>query len=289
MTTTAVTRDLKETTDTLLSSKEAWSGKISRGRRKPGLGTTDVTEKATGAKLGEMGFDSPEDLSIAATTARQGHFMDTCRLQNEIDVEFVVPAATDEVLVAAAKSGNHPAFVELWRRYSNAVFKVAYRITKSRDDADDVIQDAWMKAYVHLNTFDGRAKFSTWLTRIAINSALMTLRRKRAHPETSMEITDGETWQPREIADQTKDVEELYARHERVKRLRRAICRLQPSLRNVVEIHQSNDSSVKEIAELAGLSVAATKSRLLRARAALRRDLVERREKQCPVVQEKYR
>jgi RNA polymerase sigma-70 factor (ECF subfamily) len=104
-----------------------------------------------------------------------------------------------------------------------------------------------------------------------------------------MEITDGETWQHWEIADQTKDVEELYVRHERMERLRRAICSLQPSLRNVVEIHQSNDSSVKEIAELAGLSVAATKSRLLRARRALRKDLVERREKQCPVVQEKYR
>jgi RNA polymerase sigma-70 factor (ECF subfamily) len=121
-----------------------------------------------------------------------------------------------------------------------------------------------------------------------INSALMTLRRKRAHPETSMEIRDGETWQPLEFADQTKNVDELYVRHERAERLRRAICRLKPPLRNVVEIHQSNDSSVKEIAELAGLSVAATKSRLLRARAALRRDLVERPEKQCPAVQKRY-
>jgi RNA polymerase sigma-70 factor (ECF subfamily) len=204
---------------------------------------------------------------------REGHFRDTCGLQNEIDVEFSVPAATDEVLVAAAKSGNHPAFVELWKRHSNTAFKMVYRITGNRDDAEDVIQDAWMKAYVHLKTFDGRAKFSTWLTRIAINSALMTLRRKRAHPEASMEITDGETWQPREIADPAKDVEELYARHETVERLRRAICRLQPTLRDVVEIHQSNDGSVKEVAELAGISVAATKSRLLRARSILRRSL----------------
>jgi hypothetical protein len=78
--------------------------------------------------------------------------------------------------------------------------------------------------------------------------------------------TDGETWQHWEIADQTKNVEGLYVMHERTARLRRAICRLQPLLRNVVEIHQSNDKSVKEIADLAGLSVAATKSRLLRAR-----------------------
>jgi RNA polymerase sigma factor (sigma-70 family) len=62
-------------------------------------------------------------------------------------------------------------------------------------DAEDVIQDAWTNAYVHLKSFDGRARFSTWLTRIAINTALMTLRRKRVHPETSAESADGETWQ----------------------------------------------------------------------------------------------
>jgi RNA polymerase sigma-70 factor (ECF subfamily) len=197
--------------------------------------------------------------------------MDTRRLQD--DVELVVPAATDEALVAEAKLGDHPAFAELWTRHSHTAFKMACRIMGNRDDAEDVIQDAWMKAYVHLNTFDGRAKFSTWLTRITINSALMALRRKRAHPETSMEIEDGETWRHGEITDQTKDVEELYARHERAERLRRAICRLQPTLRNVVEIHQLSDRSVKEVAELAGLSVAATKSRLLRARIVLRRAL----------------
>ena len=175
--------------------------------------------------------------------------MDMRRLQDEINVELVVPAATDEVLVAAAKLGDHPAFAELWMRHSNTAFKMACRIMGNRDDAEDVIQDAWMKAYVHLKAFDGRAKFSTWLTRIAINSALMTLRRRRAHPETSMEIEDGETWRHCEITDQTKDVEEFYARHERAERLRRAICRLQPTLRNVVEIHQLSDRSVKEVAE----------------------------------------
>jgi RNA polymerase sigma-70 factor (ECF subfamily) len=189
------------------------------------------------------------------------------------NVKFAAPAATDEDLVAAAKSGDHPAFVELWTRHSKIAFNMVNRITRNQDDAEDVVQDAWMKAYVHLNTFDDRSKFSTWLTRIAINSALMILRRKRARPETSMEITDGETWQHWQIADQTKNIEELYARHERVERLRRAIRRLQPRLRSVVEIHQSNDRSIKEIAELAGISVAATKSRLLRARKILRKAL----------------
>jgi RNA polymerase sigma-70 factor (ECF subfamily) len=189
------------------------------------------------------------------------------------NVNLVVSGATDEVLVAAAKLGNHPAFVELWARHSNTAFRMVYRITRNQEDAEDVIQDTWIKAYVHLNTFDGRAKFSTWLTRIAINSALMILRTKRARPETSMETTDGDTCSYREIADQTKNVEELYARHESVERLRRAICHLQPTLRNVVELRQSNDRSVKEIAELTGISVAATKSRLLRARKILRKAL----------------
>jgi len=188
-------------------------------------------------------------------------------------VELAAPDATDEVLVAAAKLGDHLAFVELWTRHSNTAFRMVYRITGNQEDAEDVIQDAWIKAYVHLNTFDGRAKFSTWLTRIAINSALMILRRKRARPETSMETTDGDPWPYRQIADRTKNVEELYARHERVERLRRAICHLKPTLRNVVELRQSSDRSVKEIAELAGISVAATKSRLLRARKILRKAL----------------
>jgi len=207
--------------------------------------------------------------------------MNICCSQDEISAKLPAAAATDEILVEAAKLGDRPAFAELWQRHSNTVFKVAYRITKNRDNTEDVIQEAWMRAYVHLNTFDHRAKFSTWLARIVINSALMTLRRKRARPEISMEITDGESWQPREFADQTKNVDELFVTHEITERLRRAICRLQPSLRKVIEIHQSNDRSIKEIAELAGLSVAATKSRLLRARAALRGDLVGRPGKQC--------
>ena len=199
--------------------------------------------------------------------------MDSQRQQDALlaNVKCAALAPTDEVLVAAAKSGDHPAFLELWTRHSNRAFKAAYRITGNRSDAEDAFQDAWMRAYMRLKTFDGRAQFSSWLTRIAINSSLMILRTKRAHPETSIEITDGDTWQHFEIADQAKNAEELCATHERLERLRRAVRSLKPSLRNVLEIHQSSDSSVKEVAESAGISVAATKSRLFRARKTLRR------------------
>jgi RNA polymerase sigma-70 factor (ECF subfamily) len=198
------------------------------------------------------------------------------RQQDELlaSVELFAPATTDEVLVAAAKLRDHHAFVELWTRHSRKAFNVAYRVTGNRDDAEDAIQDAWMKVYMHLNTFDCRAKFSTWLTRIAINSALMALRRKRAHPETSMDWSvDGETSQQWEIADKRENIEEHYARKEAGRRLTRAIHRLRPALRSIIEIQQSYDSSVKEIADVAGISVAAAKSRLLRARTVLRRSL----------------
>jgi len=188
-------------------------------------------------------------------------------------VKFVAPAPTDEILVAAAKSGDRPAFLELWTRHSSRAFKTAYRITGNRYDAEDAFQDTWMRAYVHLNTFDGRARFSTWLTRIAINSSLMILRAKRAHPGTYIEITDGDTWQHLEIADTAKNAEEIYLTHEGLERLRRAIRCLAPSLRNVLETHQSKDSSLKEVAEFTGISVAATKSRLTRAKRTLRKAL----------------
>jgi RNA polymerase sigma-70 factor (ECF subfamily) len=194
----------------------------------------------------------------------------TCSSDKELSLKLLAATATDQVLVAAAKLGNRLAFGELWERHSNAAFKMAYRITRNTADAEDVVQEAWMKAFAHLKTFDGRAKFSTWLTRIVINSAIMTLRRERAHPDTPLEIPKGEIWQHRELKDPTKNVEELYAKSERTALLRRAIRRLQPSLRKVLEIQQSSDRSLKETADLAGISVAATKSRLLRARGKLR-------------------
>jgi len=201
--------------------------------------------------------------------------MDMCSSDNAISLQLLA-AAPDEVLVAEAKLGNSAAFAELWERHSKKAVNMAYRVTKNTADAEDVAQEAWMNAYARLKTFDGRATFSTWLTRIVINSALVTLRRKRTRPGTSMEVLEGETWKHCEVADPANSIEEVFTRYERAELLRRAISRLAPSLRTIVEIHQANDSSVQETADLAGISLSATKSRLLRARTKLRSALVEK-------------
>jgi RNA polymerase sigma-70 factor (ECF subfamily) len=180
----------------------------------------------------------------------------------------------DEMLVTAAKSGDHLAFSTLWNRHSKRAACITYRITRNRQDAEDALQDASLKAFVHLKTFDRRSTFSTWFTRIAINSALMILRKRRAHPETSIDgSADEEKWRPWEISDRHANIEEHYLKEESEQRLEHAIQGLRPALRSIVEIQQVHDGSIKEIAEIAGISVAATKSRLLRAKITLRRSL----------------
>lgn len=197
--------------------------------------------------------------------------MEKCGSQDEVTIKLLAAAASDDVLVAAAKRGDRPAFTELWERHSQSALRAAYRITKNRSDAEDSMQDAWMKAYLHLETFDGRATFSTWLTRIAINSALMMLRKRRHHPETSLEGREGDAWRYWEVPDRSMDAETRLIAHESVNRVRRAFRRLKPEMRNIIEIRESKDASLKEIAGLAGITVDATKSRLMRARRILQR------------------
>jgi RNA polymerase sigma factor (sigma-70 family) len=201
-------------------------------------------------------------------------FMQSCDAQAEIELNCFGPATSEAILIKAAKSGDHSAFEELWARHSGTVFRLAYRIMGNRDDAEDTLQDAWTKAFVHLKTFDGRSKFSTWLTRIAINSALMELRRKRSHPETSIYGNrDDETWEQWEVPDNRSNVEDLYLQKEVELKLQEAIERLRPPLRSAIEIQRLHDGTNKEIADAAGISVAALKSRLLRAKALLRSSL----------------
>lgn len=178
---------------------------------------------------------------------------------------------SDELLVVRAKAGDTSAFVELRERHSIKVLRTVYRITRNWEDVEDALQESLLKAFKHLNGFENKCSFSSWLTRIAINSALMTLRRRRACREISIDSTDddGTIFGRLEPQDLSEDPERRYARCEREELLKRAILRLRPGLRDVVELRQAEECSLKELAERLGISLAAAKSRLLRARVAL--------------------
>jgi len=178
---------------------------------------------------------------------------------------------SDESLVSAAQAGDAHAFAELKDRHANKLLSRIYRITRNWQDAEDVLQESLMKAFTHLPAFEGRSSFSSWITRIAINSALMLLRKRRG-VEVSIDAVarDGETPSGWEVADVRRTPEEAYAQWEVEQHLRFAIGRLRPTLQRVVHLRRTEDYSTSEIAALLGISVAAAKSRLTRAKMALR-------------------
>ncbi len=181
---------------------------------------------------------------------------------------------SDDGLVAAAQSGQEWAFVELCARNSQRVFSMIYRVTRNREDAEDALQSSILRALLHMKQFDGRSSFATWFTRIGINSALMILRQKRFRPESSIDTApEEEGWHPLQIADYALNPEERYAAYERSMHLKRAICQLPPSLRSVVEMGKMEGHSMKQIADRMRISVPAAKSRLGRAKAALRKSM----------------
>jgi RNA polymerase sigma-70 factor (ECF subfamily) len=180
----------------------------------------------------------------------------------------VLAVASDESLVSSAKAGMHPAFAELCRRHSNRTLRVIQRITQSKEDTEDVLQESLLKVFTHLNAFDRRSKFSTWLTRIAINSALMFLPKKRSHPESSF---DADVLPHLQRPDPALDPERNLLARERDLKLREAVQRLPPLLRDTIEIRYSQELSMIEVAERTRASIAATKTRLVRARKSLLR------------------
>ena len=195
---------------------------------------------------------------------------------NSVDIEYSPADMSDEMLASRAKSGDTDAFVELSKRHANKVFQATYRVTRNRQDAEDALQDALLNAFTHMKNFEGRSSFSTWLTRIAINSALMILRKKRNCSEISIDDNDGGVgnsvpWEPRSPLD---DPEIHYVRGERHKLLRKAIHRLPPLHREVIQLRQTKERSVREIAQSLGITVSAVKSRLSRARSALRVSMI---------------
>jgi RNA polymerase sigma factor (sigma-70 family) len=184
----------------------------------------------------------------------------------------------EEELVQLAKAGDGLAYTELCRRHARRVFLIVFRITKNREDAEDVLQEALLKALVHLEGFDGRSAFSTWLTRIAINCALMLRRKRRNHLEFSIDHDDQpDSSSAIQIADRTPSAEERVQFTQMDRQVHRAIQRLPSSLRVPLELQIAEDLPIKELAIRLGISVPAIKSRLLRARIQLRCSMIETR------------
>jgi RNA polymerase sigma-70 factor (ECF subfamily) len=177
----------------------------------------------------------------------------------------------DEKLVEAAQAGSASAFAELQNMYSRRVYSTILSITHNKEDAEDALQDSFLKAYLALASFEGRANFYSWLTRIAINTSLMVLRKRRAGPETWLHpVTEQEEDIPLlEIRDSAPNPEQSYEHSQRHQSLLRAIGKLPTNLREVVEIRALQECTVLETAHVLEISQAATKSRLYRARARL--------------------
>src|SRR2546421_10240005 len=182
------------------------------------------------------------------------------------------PVSDELTLVQAAKSGDVSAFEELVRRYDRNVFRIAQHITQNREDAEDVGQDAFLKAYSNLAQFQGQSKFYTWLVRIAVNEALMKLRRRRPERTVSLdeEVKTEEDSLPREVADWSPNPEQQYSQAELREILSKTIQGLPPGFRTGVLLRDVEGLSTEETAEALDLSIPAVKSRLLRARLQLR-------------------
>jgi RNA polymerase sigma-70 factor (ECF subfamily) len=177
-------------------------------------------------------------------------------------------------LVAAAKSGDVTAFEELVSRYERKIFRLTMNITRNREDAEDAMQDAFLKSYSHLKTFQGDSRFYTWLVRIAANEALMRLRKRRPGQFSLDEPIEGdEDLMPRELQDWGPGPEQRFAQTEMREILSSVIDELEPDYRTVFVLRDIEELSTEETADALGISVPAVKSRLLRARLKLRQKL----------------
>jgi RNA polymerase sigma-70 factor (ECF subfamily) len=188
-------------------------------------------------------------------------------------------AATDPndegTLVAQAQAGDTAAFTELVNRYQRKIYRLAKHITQNDEDAEDVLQDAFLKAYEHLSGFHGQSKFYTWIVRIAVNESLMKLRKRKGDRFVSLDepIETGEEEVKREVAVWEGNPEQQYSQDELQRILDEAVESLKPDFRTVFMLRDIEEMSTEETAETLGISVPAVKSRLLRARLALREKL----------------
>jgi RNA polymerase sigma-70 factor, ECF subfamily len=181
----------------------------------------------------------------------------------------------ESAFVAKARQGDLTAFNELVNRYSRKIFRLAKHITQNDEDAEDVLQETFLKAFEHLGNFQGQSKFYTWIVRIAVNESLMKLRKRKSDRSVPLDepVDTGEDTVVREIAVWDEDPEKQYSQEELAKILDDAVQSLRPPFRTVFVLRDIEELSTEETAEALGISVPAVKSRLLRARLQLREKL----------------
>ena len=183
---------------------------------------------------------------------------------------------SDDDLITFAQTGDQQAFAELCRRHSPVAKKKILGILRNHEDAEDALQDTLLRAYMHLATFRRSCQFATWITTIGINSALMTLRKRkvRREPRGAASTSDAETPELQEHVDRSPGPEALYLKQQTIFLVRREARKIRPRLRSIVDHYFQSEGSVEELAKAMGISVCAAKSRLQRARACLRSSLV---------------
>jgi RNA polymerase sigma-70 factor (ECF subfamily) len=181
----------------------------------------------------------------------------------------------ESALVAKAREGDASAFGELVRRYERRIFRLAKNITQSDEDAEDVLQETFLKSYEHLPDFQGQSKFYTWIVRIAVNESLMKLRKRKSDRTVPLDepFDTGEDTLVREIAVWDENPEQQYSREELGDILEKAVDSLRPTFRTVFVLRDIEELSTEETSEALGISIPAVKSRLLRARLELREKL----------------
>ena len=194
---------------------------------------------------------------------------------NEIGTSDVTDVASrgstaEQELVAAAKRGDEGAFEILFNHHQRRIYVLAFRYTRIREDAEDIVQQTFQKAFVHLQKFEGKSSLSTWLTRIAINQALMLLRSRRGQREVPIDDSSSHEATPAlEIVDTSPDPEASYLQIEKTQSLSAAMRQLRPGMRKAIELRELGELSNRDTAAHLGVSVAAAKARVFHARRKL--------------------
>lgn len=175
---------------------------------------------------------------------------------------------SDDALVVAARGGDYQAFEKLFLRHRNAVYRYAYQMVRRRDDAEDIVQEVFVRAYQHIDRYREEARFTTWLLRIATNLTTDRIRMaNRRHSLEQQEAAGALGWM---TADVNENPVDNLAREEQRQALKRALLALPEHHRNMIVLRDIEERDYQDIAAMMNCSVGGAKLRVLRARRALR-------------------